>query len=68
MPLRKLVLKKESLAELTTGELLSIAGGAPLTPNCPTKEPLCYTVHDLRCFPSQIMYPCVPTGTCTNYC
>jgi bacteriocin-like protein len=34
-PSRKLTLRKESLAELTTDELQQVAGGAPWTPACP---------------------------------
>jgi hypothetical protein len=39
----KLVLKTEALTELTTDELVQVAGGVPWTPSCP----LIQHVHDV---------------------
>lgn len=67
MPLRTLVLKRELLTELTAAELTSVAGADAVTPGC-TVSPLCYTVEDVRCLPSQLVYPCIPTERCTAGC
>ncbi len=42
---RTLVLKKETLSELTRDELTAVAGGA-LTPKCPTREYGCRVPTD----------------------
>ncbi len=58
-PSRTLVLKKETLVELSTDELRGVVGGEltqQLTPNCPTRY--CAST-DLRCMFSQYMDPCV---------
>ncbi len=33
--MKKLVLKKEALTELTSDELVNVVGAAPWTPSCP---------------------------------
>lgn len=63
---RTLVLKKETLTELSPGELGRVAGGNA-TPRCPTWEcPIptdhCATINQ-RCI-SEVIDPCV-TATCT---
>lgn len=64
---RKLVLSKETLSELTTAELVGVAGGA-LTPKCPTFEHGCRvpTDHcvsvDYTCLVSQLMVECFTAG------
>jgi hypothetical protein len=50
---RRLVLKKESLVELTTAELASVEGGA--TQACPTN----YCAPDTRLCISRMIDPCV---------
>ena len=67
-PLRKLMLKKESLTELTTRELHGVAGGAA-TPNCPTQtcpSGWCGS-DDVNCIVSQLIAPCL-TDSCTHNC
>ena len=63
-PARKLVLKRESLAELGADDLRDLAG-AQATPNCPSNS-YCFPTWDLRCRISQLMYPCPtdPTLVC----
>lgn len=68
---RTLVLKKETLAELTTAELGSVAGGA-LTPRCPTFEPGCriptdHCVSVTDCV-SQAIDPCLTHYQTVCYC
>ena len=59
---RTLVLKRERLAELTTGELARVAGAQAITPLCPTFD-RCPTDHcvsvDYTCLISQNMDPCL---------
>jgi hypothetical protein len=38
---RKLVLKKETLRQLSRGELKLIAGGGKVSMNCDSEEPVC---------------------------
>ncbi|HVF06748.1 MAG TPA: class I lanthipeptide [Frankiaceae bacterium] len=52
---RKLTLTKETLTELSTGELEAVAGG-DATMLCPTPE--CVTGWVERMF-SQLFYPCL---------
>ena len=59
---RSLVLKKETLAELTPSELGSVAGGA--TPNCPTNSCNCYPTWDLGCRISDMMRDCLTVFGC----
>lgn len=49
--MKKLVLNKESLAELTTDELTRVNGAAPLpwTPSCPLILELTERFSDLAC-------------------
>ena len=54
---RKLVLRSESLSELSTGELRVVAGGN--TPDCASRD--CYTVG-AACFLSLAI--CKVTDTC----
>lgn len=59
---RKLVVKKEALADLRTDELRSLAAGA--TPNCPPTLQYCSSYcgsRDLRCLVSQFIDPCLPS-------
>lgn len=62
---RTLMLKKETLVDLTPAEMRGVAGGA-LTPRCPTFEPGCrirtdHCVSVLDCL-SHVMDPCVSAG------
>lgn len=68
---RTLVLKKETLAELTPSELRNVAGGA-LTPRCPTFDGGCriptdHCVSLLDCL-SQAMDPCLTHNPSICYC
>lgn len=49
--MKKLVLNKDTLAELTTDELTRVTGGAPLpwTPACPLTIELTERISDLAC-------------------
>jgi hypothetical protein len=60
---RKLVLHKDTLAELTTDELAVIAGGAEraLTPACPTNYCASGT-----CQISRLIDPCLTGSACTG--
>ena len=63
---RKLVLKKEMLAEITPVALGEV-GGAAATPACiepPTG--ICLPTYQLMCMISRLMYPCLtePTLVC----
>ena len=57
---RKLVLKKETLAELGSDDLRAIAAAYDITPACPTRY--CAST-DLQCMFSQYVDPCV-----TDFC
>ena len=59
---RKLVMKKESLADLRTDEMRDLAAGA--TPNCPATLQYCSSYcgsRDVRCLISQLIDPCLPS-------
>lgn len=64
---RALVLKKETLTELTPRELHEVVGGYALTPNCPTHVDGCRVPTDhcqsanYACLISVNMDPCVST-------
>jgi hypothetical protein len=53
--MRKLVLKKTTLAELTTDELLAVAGGSPTEPTPPFYTPT---------YQCTGVYPTIPLDHC----
>jgi hypothetical protein len=57
---RRLVLRREALAELTTGDLTSVVGGQALTQlpqnSCPVKDCVAFTDY-VSCLVCQ-SYPC----------
>jgi hypothetical protein len=65
---RTLVLKRETLTEITPHELAGIAGAQAITPACPTVD-RCPTDHcvsiDYTCLVSQYLDPCLshPCGS-----
>ena len=58
---RRLVLKKESLTELGTDELVGVAAGA-ITPHCPSWQ--CYPTWHLTCRISDVLAECPSLGGC----
>ena len=62
---RTLVLKKESLAELTAHEMRGLAGAAA-TADCQYVSEVCIRSYDVLCLISRAMYPCPtdPTMLC----
>ena len=60
MKRRTLVLKKETLTELTSAELGGVAGGQAATPNCPTNTCVTFTT----CAISRLMDPCLTEDVC----
>ena len=55
---RTLVLKKESLSELTPAELVAVAAGGTRDGCIDPPTDVCIPSYDVLCFVSRAMYPC----------
>lgn len=65
--MRRLTLKKETLAELTAHELRSVAGGQEPSRDCiDPPSNVCFESYQVMCLVSRMMYPCLtePTVVC----